>query len=201
MGEVGPLVVGVSKAIFQRFDSWEEAHKFVAATQALKKIRTESLPTGTPDSDVWYAVTNSKTGYYAIFPSWPAAQIHVVNINGASVRKFRIYVYAQEYTYGHETAWKQKTANSPISHVPFSEYLPASVPPAKASGLHNLTLDPTTVVTMMDFLLSIRQECSWEKIPLRVRLTKYSRSTSKRVKRNCRMPSAPLTCRKQWQNL
>jgi hypothetical protein len=131
-GEVGPLVVGVSKAIFQRFDSWEEAHEFVAATQALKKIRTESLPTGTPDSDVWYAVTNSKTGYYEIFPSWPAAQIHVVNISGASVRKFRTYGDAQEYTYGHETAWKQKTANSPMPHVPFSEYPPVNVPPAEA---------------------------------------------------------------------
>jgi hypothetical protein len=79
-------VVGVLKAIFQRFGTWQEANEFVAATQALRKERIGSQPTGTPDSDVWYSVTNSKTGYYDFFPSWPAAQLHVVIVSGASVK-------------------------------------------------------------------------------------------------------------------
>jgi hypothetical protein len=73
---------------------------------------------------VWYAVTNSKTGYHEIFPNWPAAQIHVVNISGASVRKFCTYGEAQEYMDGHKTVWNQKAAVLPIPHVPFSGYQP-----------------------------------------------------------------------------
>jgi hypothetical protein len=130
-GEVGPLIVGVSKAIFQRFDSWQEANEFVSSTQALKKQRTDGLPSGTPDSDVWYAVTNRKTGHYEMFLSWPAAQIHLVNVNGASVRKFRTYREAQEYTNGHAAAWQQKTANFARPPESFNEYPAVStVPPA-----------------------------------------------------------------------
>jgi hypothetical protein len=127
-GEVGPLVVGVSKAIFQRFGSWQEANDFVESTQALKKQRIDAQPSGMPDSDVWYSVTNSKTGYYEIFPSWPAAQIHVVNVSGASVRKFRTYGEAHDYVDSHAVAWKQKTANSPISEERTSEYAQPPTP-------------------------------------------------------------------------
>jgi hypothetical protein len=90
-GDAAPLVVGVSKAIFQRFSTWQEAQDFVSATQALRRQQAEAQPTGTVLSDVWYAVTNSKTGSYDIFPHWPAAQLHVVNISGVSVRKFCTY--------------------------------------------------------------------------------------------------------------
>jgi hypothetical protein len=117
-GEAAPLVVGVSKAIFQRFGTWQEANEFVTATQALRKERIDSQPTGTPDSDVWYSVTNSKTGYYEIFPSWPAAQLHVVNVSGASVKKFRTYCEAQDYVNRHASAWELKTANSPRPEEP-----------------------------------------------------------------------------------
>jgi hypothetical protein len=72
-GEAAPLVVGVSKAIFQRFDNRQDAQAFVDATQALRQQQAATQPSETPVSDVWYAVTNSKTGHYNIFPSWPAA--------------------------------------------------------------------------------------------------------------------------------
>jgi hypothetical protein len=136
-GEVGPLVVGVSKAIFQRFGTWNEANDFVEATQALKRQRMESQPADLPDSDVWYAVTNGKTGYYGIFPSWPAAQIHVVNISGASVRKFQAYGEAQNYVSSHADAWEQKTTISPILSVPVSEpaYPKAAPPPIRPQGV------------------------------------------------------------------
>jgi hypothetical protein len=68
-GDAAPLVVGVSKAIFQRFSTWEEAQEFVLATQSLRRQQAEELPTGTALSDVWYSVTNSKTGSYDIFPN------------------------------------------------------------------------------------------------------------------------------------
>jgi viroplasmin and RNaseH domain-containing protein len=105
-GEAGPLVVGVSKAIFQRFSNRREAQDFVDATQALRQQQTANQPSGTLALDVWYTVTNSKTGHYNIFPSWPAAQIHVVNVSGASVRKFRMYSEAQVYIEGHSAAWE-----------------------------------------------------------------------------------------------
>jgi hypothetical protein len=111
-GEVGPLVVGVSKAIFQRFGTCQEADDFVEATQALKQQRLAAQPSGTPVSDVWYVVTNSKTGYYDLFLSWSAAQIHVVNVSGASVRKYRTYGEAQGYTDGHVAAWEDRPASA-----------------------------------------------------------------------------------------
>jgi viroplasmin and RNaseH domain-containing protein len=107
-GEVGPLVVGVSKAIFQRFGNQQEAQDFVDAIQALKQQQTEAQPSGTVVSDTWYAITNSKTGHYDIFPSWPEAQSHVINVSGASVRKFRTYGEAQLYVEGHASAWEQR---------------------------------------------------------------------------------------------
>jgi viroplasmin and RNaseH domain-containing protein len=113
-GEVGPLVVGVSKAIFQRFGTRQEAQDFVDATQALRQQQAANQPSGVPVSDIWYAVTNRKTGRYDIFLSWPAAQLHVVIVSGASVRKFRTYSDAHVYLEGHAAAWEQHLpASSP----------------------------------------------------------------------------------------
>jgi hypothetical protein len=123
-GEAGPLVVGVSKAIFQRFGNHQDAQDFVDATQALRQQQASSQPSGMPVSDVWYAVTNSKTGRYDRFPSWPAAQIHVVNVSGASVRKFHMYSDAQVYLEGHASAWEQHlpASTSPLRDEPISDH-------------------------------------------------------------------------------
>jgi hypothetical protein len=136
-GEAAPLVVGVSKAIFQRFGTWEEAQDFVSATQALRRQQAEAQPTGTALSDVWYAVTNSKNGSYDIFPNWPAAQLHVVNISGASVRKFRTYGEAQGYVEGHASAWEQSTAGKPAR-----EALKLQPKPASTVSSNSVTTQP-----------------------------------------------------------
>jgi viroplasmin and RNaseH domain-containing protein len=141
-GEAAPLVVGVSKAIFQRFGTWQEAHEFVAATQALRRQQADAQPSGTPVSDVWYAVTNSKTGHHELFPNWPAAQIHVVNVSGASVRKFRTYGEAQGYVEGHTAAWEHKSA----SETSREEINPASsfgeTPPVPQAHLASIKKPP-----------------------------------------------------------
>jgi hypothetical protein len=164
-GDTAPLVVGISKAIFQRFSTWDEAHDFVMATQALKKQHAEAQPSGLPLSDTWYAVTNSKTGFYEIFPSWPAARIHVVNISGASVRKLRTYAEAQSYVEGHASAWDlrpsepayegrkpsqeehQKPTPIPVQHAPLT-YPSVPQPPTSVSTLYPpgklMGVDPST---------------------------------------------------------
>jgi hypothetical protein len=108
--EVASLVMGVSKAVYRRFNSYDEAQEFVDISQAVKAKQRSELPDGMPSSDTWYAVTNSKIGQFAVFPSWTAAQQHVTNVSGASVRKFCTYGEAQSYGEGHQAAWKQRSS-------------------------------------------------------------------------------------------
>jgi hypothetical protein len=94
-GEVAPLVMGVSKAVYRRFHSYDEAQEFVDIEQAVQTQQRSELPDGVPSSDIWYSVTNSKIGQFSVFPNWAAAQRHVTNVSRASVRKFCTYSEAQ----------------------------------------------------------------------------------------------------------
>jgi viroplasmin and RNaseH domain-containing protein len=102
--EAAPWVVGVSGAIHAKCHSWEEARTFVAATQLqLQKKRAET-PDGVTDSNVWYAVVNSKTNRTGIYPAWGEASVHVTGVSGANAKKFRSYQKANLYTSGHDEA-------------------------------------------------------------------------------------------------
>jgi hypothetical protein len=66
--EVAPLVMGVSKAVYKRFDNYDEAQEFVDISRALKTKQMSQLPDGVPASDIWYSVTNSRIGQFLGFP-------------------------------------------------------------------------------------------------------------------------------------
>jgi viroplasmin and RNaseH domain-containing protein len=114
-GEVAPLVMGVSKAVYRRFNSYDEAQEFVDISQAVKASQQSELPDGVPSSDIWYSVTNSKIGQFSVFPSWTAAQQHVTNVSGASVRKFGTYGEAQSYVEGHQAAWQLRFSEDSLT--------------------------------------------------------------------------------------
>jgi hypothetical protein len=50
-GEVHPLVIGTSKAVYKRFENYDEAQEFVDISQALRNQQIGDLPDGVPDSD------------------------------------------------------------------------------------------------------------------------------------------------------
>jgi viroplasmin and RNaseH domain-containing protein len=102
--EAAPLVVGLSGAIHAKCRSLEEAQAFVEGTQAQLKKKRAELPEGLHDSNVWYAVVNSKTGRTGIYPSWGEASVYVTGISGANAKKFRSYQEARVFTVGHEEA-------------------------------------------------------------------------------------------------
>jgi viroplasmin and RNaseH domain-containing protein len=109
--EVAPLVMGVSKAVYKRCDNYDEAQEFVEVSRALKSKQMSELPDRVPVSDIWYSVTNSKSGQFLVFPSRTEAQQHVTNVRRASVRKFYMNGEALSYVEGHQTAWQQRLSD------------------------------------------------------------------------------------------
>jgi viroplasmin and RNaseH domain-containing protein len=102
--EAAPWVVGVSGAIHAKCHSWEEAQAFVAATQLQLQKKRDETPDGIADSNMWYAVVNSKTHRTGIYPTWGEASAHVTGVSGANAKKFRSYQEAKLYTSGHDEA-------------------------------------------------------------------------------------------------
>jgi hypothetical protein len=144
-GDVAPLVMGVSKAVYKRFNSSDEAQEFVDISQAVKAKQRSELPDGMPSSDIWYAVTNSNIGQFAVFPSWTAAQQHVTNVSGASVRKFCTYGEDQSYVEGHQAAWQQRFSDeSPAATTRTGEAVRDAGPHLLAKSASDVHVDEGT---------------------------------------------------------
>jgi hypothetical protein len=184
-GEAAPLVVGISKAIFQRFGTCQEAQDFVAATQALRKQQADSQPSGTPVSDVWYAVTNSKTGHHALFPSWPY-------VSSVRTEKLKATLkVTQRLGNIKRGVSRALTLTGREQAVPYRW-----APPLPSS--HKLNHLRSRKLQRVHSLCTPRA-CSWgathpPEIP-----KNSTTSTSNLAKKNSKMLSVLRICRKQWQ--
>ena len=91
LGEVSPLVLGVSNATYTRCDTREEAEEFIKAfNNAGGQVQVRG-------KKKWYVVVNTATGYCGLFNNWPEAAKHTVGVSCATSYGFTTEEEALHY--------------------------------------------------------------------------------------------------------
>lgn len=94
LGDVKPLVEGVSGAVYRRFKTQEAAKSFVEAY----RLATEAVESNGPSEPTfYYAVAKGRGADGVIYESWAEASAQVIGTKGAVHQKFRHYADAEAF--------------------------------------------------------------------------------------------------------
>jgi hypothetical protein len=133
--EASSLVLGISRAVIQKFRDYDKAVTFVRACHIPEDLTSAPEVPEDPFGPIpsWYAVAKGKHGICNIFQSWEEASEFVLGVPGALVQKFKTKGEALAFLESNQQGGTGKRTQS----------APAPTPPVRSEDEAATNINPS----------------------------------------------------------